>query len=206
MGGYERGEALLRQALATARRLGLATIEPLAKQNLGATLAARGELEEAIRVQTEAAEAFASQKDPRLEGYSRVHLALAHAHRGDLEEAARHAELAARGGIEPVMVGARAALARIALVRGDLGAALAHASAATELLTRLGTIEDFDVLSRITVADVLEATGDAAGARKALTRARDIVETRAKKLKKPELSRSFCEAVSENREALRRGR
>ncbi len=206
VGGYERAEALLRQALATAKRLSLATIGPLAKQNLGSTLAARGELDEAIRVQAEAAEAFAEQKDPRLEGYSRVHLALAHAHRGDLEEAARHAELAVRGGIDPVMVGASAALARIALVRGDLDAALAHAKRATDILTRLGTVEDFDILSRITVADVLEAAGDAAGARKALTRARDIVEARASKLKNPEIVQSFRERVSENREALRRGR
>lgn len=206
VGGYERAEALLRRALATAKRLGLATIGPLAKQNLGATLAARGDLEQAIAVQTEAADTFAELKDPRLEGYSRVHLALAYAHRGDLEEASRHAEMAIRGGIEPVQVGARAALARVSLVRGHLDEALEHAKRASEMLTRLGTVEDFDILSRITVADVLEASGDAAGAKKALTRARDIVEARASKLKNPEIFASFRDGVSENREALRRGK
>jgi tetratricopeptide (TPR) repeat protein len=204
VGGYERAEALLRRALATAKRLGLATIGPLAKQNLGAALAARGEIDEAIAVQTEAAEAFAAQKDPRLEGYSRVHLAFAHAQRGDLEEAARNAEIAVRGGIEPVQVGARAALARIALVRGDLAGALEHAREASEVLSRLGTVEEFDILSRITFADVLEAAGQTEQAKKAIGRARDIVEARAAKLKNPEVLQSFRERVPENREVLSR--
>ncbi|NUO48122.1 MAG: protein kinase, partial [Polyangiaceae bacterium] len=66
VGNYERAEALLRRALATAKRLGLATIGPLAKQNLGAALFAKGELDESIAVQTEAADTFAEQHDPRL--------------------------------------------------------------------------------------------------------------------------------------------
>jgi tetratricopeptide (TPR) repeat protein len=206
VGGYERAEALLRRALATAKRLGLATIGPLAKQNLGAALYAKGELDEAIAVQTEAADTFAEQHDPRLEGYSRVHLAFAYAARGDLEEAERHAQIAVRGGVEPVAVGARAALARIALVRGDVPGALEHARIAKEILERLGTVEEFDVLARITVADALEASGDAAGAKKAITRAKEIIQARASKLKNPEVLRSFRERVPENREALSRMR
>ncbi|NUO53643.1 MAG: serine/threonine-protein kinase PknK, partial [Polyangiaceae bacterium] len=163
-------------------------------------------LDESIAVQTEAADTFAEQHDPRLEGYSRVHLALAYAARGDLEEAERHAQIAERGGVEPVLVGARAALARIALVRGNVPGALEYARTAKEILDRLGTVEEFDVLSRITVADVLEASGDAAGAKKAIARAREIIQARAAKLKNPEVLKSFRERVPENREALSRMR
>ncbi|MBL8743090.1 MAG: AAA family ATPase, partial [Myxococcales bacterium] len=141
LGEHERAEEVLRATLATAQRLGLATIEPLAMQNLGMVLARRGELSEAAALQMEAVERFDARKDPRLAGASRLHLAMALLGQGDRDRAREEAERVLGSGFEPLHVGAWAVISMLELRRGNVEAALAAGRSAVELLGRLGSVE-----------------------------------------------------------------
>ena len=163
---------MLRATLATAQRLGLATIEPLAMQNLGMVLARRGELAEAAALQAAAIVQFDARKDPRLAGASRLHLALARLAQGEREPAREEAERVLASGFEPLHVGAWAVLSMVELRSGNVERSLAAGRSAVELLTRLGSVEEFELSARIALAEALYANGNKNEAREALEGAR----------------------------------
>jgi len=198
LGAHERAEEVLRATLSTARRLGLATIEPLALQNLGLVLARRGLFPEAAALQLDAAERFEARKDPRLAGSSRLHLALAHLAQGDAAAARGESEGVLMSSFEPLHVGAWAVLSMVNLRNGDLEAALGHARKAMNILERLGSIEEFELTARLALAEALYAMGEADQAMHALDGARGRIAGQVAKLSDPAMKKSFLERIPEH--------
>lgn len=198
LGDLERAAAILREALAVATRLGLGTIRPLVLQNLGIALAWSGRHEEALQAQSEAAAAFRAQRDPRLEGASRVHLALLHLDLGDLASVERETRLVIDSGVETIEVGARAALARAHLAGNRPNEALEEARQSIAILDRVKTVEEFEVLARLTLAEALAATNHRAEALEALAIARARIDARLEKVSDATLRRSFVERIPEH--------
>ena len=87
IGAYAEAERALRDALEVGTRLGLHSVVATAKHNLGRALQARGLLDEALAIETEALESFHAQGDRRLEGASRCYLSNILLERGELDAA-----------------------------------------------------------------------------------------------------------------------
>jgi len=203
MGAYAEAEEALRRAHASAERMGLGTVAPLALHNLGAVLHALGRLDEARAVELTAVVAFERARDPRLEAASRIYLACILVTRGDLPGAeleARHAA-EAPGSPPPLRAGALAALALVLLRTGRVPEALAASVQAHTTLTTLGSVEDFETLIRLTHAEALFASGDLVAAQAAIVDARARILTRAARLGEPARTR-FLTAVPDNARCL----
>jgi tetratricopeptide (TPR) repeat protein len=95
LGDFGRAEAALRHALGAADRMGLHDLTAAVLHNLGRVLGLRGDLAEALRLETRAAESFREQGDPRLEGVARTYLAEILIASGDFEGAENEAVSAA---------------------------------------------------------------------------------------------------------------
>jgi tetratricopeptide (TPR) repeat protein len=203
MGAYAEAEEALRRAHASAVRMSLGTIVPLALHNLGGVLHWLGRVDEARTVETEAVLAFERAKDPRLEGASRIYLSRILVTAGDLAGAASEARRTAEAPASPppLRAGALAALAQALLLAGGVPEALAAASEAHKTLAALGSIEDFEPLIRLVHAETLFASGDHDAARAAIVDARGRILTRASRLGEPARAR-FLEAVPDNARCL----
>ena len=199
LGNFAEAEDALRRAHATASRLGLGTIAPLALHNLGGVLQQVGRLEEARHAEEAAVRAFAAAGDPRLEGASRVYLSrilLAMEDARGAEAEARHvAENAASPA--PLRAGALAAQSRALRAQGLLEGAVATAAAAREALTTLGAVEDFEALIGFAHAEALFAIGDHEGAKAAIADACRRILARAALLREATRAR-FLEVVPDN--------
>jgi len=149
-------------------------------------------------VQERAILLFQAHKDPRLEGSSRVHLALARLAKGEPALAATEAQRVIQGGVPTVEVGARAALARAHLARGDLREALDEANRAATALERIGSVEEFEIVARLTLAEAMEANGDREGALAALSRARERVIARRDKVRDATFRASVISGIPEH--------
>ena len=204
LGDHDDAEAKLRDALASAQRMGLANVVAYSKNNLGLTLARKGAIDDARRIETEAIASFAAQGDGRLEHSSRVYLAQILRLGGDLLGAEREATAA----IEffrvatPLRAFALAVLAEVALAAGDMPRAYTAAIEARELLQELGHLEEGEALVRVVHAEALRARGDMEGSRAAIEEARRELLQRAEKIKDETRRRSFLERVPENARTL----
>ncbi len=183
LGALERAEATLREALDISVRLGLESVRALTLQNLGTALAWQGRHAEALDIQTQAAALFARHHDPRLEGTSRVHIALLEIARGNLEAAEREAIAVLASGVEPLEIGARAVLARVHLARGAIERALEEAEVGAVVLDRLGSVEEFEITLRLALVEALAANGRHTEGRAALARAHDRVLARRDRIR-----------------------
>lgn len=203
LGLYDRAEDALREALLIGERLGLAYVVGGAKQNLGAILARRGRLAEALAVESEAVASFSGQGE-RFEGRSRVHLSWIHARAGRLEAAAREAELAmARLSSAPPLVNlARAVRADVALAQGEIPRAIALAEAAHDGVESLGRVDVGDAYIHVVCVRARVAAGDGEGARTLIAHAKDRLLARAALITDPDLRETFLTAVAENAETL----
>lgn len=197
LGALERAEEVLRNALVLSHTLGLGTIIPLAKQNLGAVLARLGRLEEARHVQLQAVETFAALRDPRLEGTSRIHLALLDLACGEIARAEETIAPVLESKFESLIVGAHAALSIVHLRRGDAQGSLKSARAAAELLEQLGAVEEFDTLARVMLVEATTACGQYKEAAEAARAARARIDERADRIDDPDMRRSFLERTPE---------
>jgi tetratricopeptide (TPR) repeat protein len=199
LGNFTEAEEALRRAHATAARMGLGTIAPLALHNLGGVLQALGRLDEARAVEEEAVRAFAAARDPRLEGASRVYLSRILLAAGDAPgaeaEARRVAESAASPA--PLRAGAQAACSRALRAQGRVPEALALAAEATRGLAALGAMEDFEALVGFAYAEALFAAGDREAARAAIADACRRILARAARLHEGTRAR-FLSVVPDN--------
>lgn len=198
LGQNERSEQLLSEALRLAQRLSLATVEPLALQNLGNVRARLGSHEEAVALQERALAAFDARKDPRLAAVSSVHLAIIHCDVGRLDASEHFAERVVVGAFEPFRFAGHAARARVLLARGRATEALDEARRANALLDALESVEEFEVFTRLALVEALAATGDDEGSRAALTSVASRIEGWATRISDPALRRSFWGAVPEH--------
>ncbi len=204
VGAFAEAEQVLRDVLPAAQSLGLGQLVASVKHNLGLALTHRGQLAEGLRVEEEAARAFAEQGDRRLEAAARKYLAMNHLAAGRIDDAAREAE-AARSVVLPRTPGhayALALLARVHLAAGRTSEALPAAREAMALLEELKGMDEGEAMVRLAYAEALHAAGEGPRARAALETTRRWLEDRAARISDPARARSFLEDVPENARLL----
>ncbi len=209
LGAYGEAEHVLRGALETAARLGLANVAATARHNLGLTLARLGRFEEAVTIELEAAQAFAGSGNRRMEGAAFEYLALIRLEAGDAAGAEEDARRALERAREPTLLPLNEAeslaiLARTLLAQGRAEEALEAARAGLEGLERLGGIDDGEAIIRLAWAEALSATGALEQAREATRAARERLLHRAGKIVDPRWKESFLANVPENARTLAR--
>ncbi len=202
LGQNDASEQLLREAVRLARRLSLATVEPLALQNLGAVRARLGFWNEAMELQSEALAAFEARKDPRLAGVSSVHLALAALKLGRLEEAEAFADRVIVSAFEPLRFAGYGAKSLLALERGQGERAVELARTANQLLDGLGSVEEFEVMARLALAESLHRCGEVQAALGSLQRSYARMLALAAKIANPQLQHGFLWSVPEHARVL----
>lgn len=200
IGDYAQAERALRDALATAERLGVQQTASVAKQYLGLALARMGSLEQARLVETSALEEFTAYGDQRCAGMARIYLAQILEWWGDLGEAEREA----RGACELLRPAPRtqahalAVLSHVLLAGGRTNEARATSAQALAMLEALGGIDEGEVLLRLVDAQARRQAGDKSSARAAILEARDKLLARAEKIGDTASRQSFLERVPEN--------
>jgi tetratricopeptide (TPR) repeat protein len=204
MGRWPLAELTLRAALASAARLGLPSTAALARHNLGRVLAQRGKLDEARSVEVAAVEAYVALGNRRMEGGSRIYLAGIEQLAGDLAAAEREARRAVEtlSAAPAVRCYALGALARVLLASGRAAEAAEVALEAMRLMDELGAIDAGESLVRLVHAEALAESGDQAGAKRAITAARERLLSRAARIRDRESRDSFLANVAENARTL----
>lgn len=202
MGAYDLVEHAMREAVPYMERMGLVSYAALGRCNLGMALRARGSMDEAIALETEAARAFAAQGDRRMEGASRTNLALILADKGDLEGAVREAreavEMLAQN--SPARAYALATLARVEIARGEPTQALTRAREA--MLAGLGGMEEGESAVLLVHAEALAAAGEPAAACAAIAAARARLQVRARRILDPARRKDFLGKFPDNARTL----
>jgi len=204
LGDFERAEVALRHALAATDRMGLRELAAAVLHNLGRVLGLRGNLDEARRLERQAADSFVEQGEQRLEGVARTYLAeilvAAGDHAAGRAEAERAVELLS---VAPSLrVAALGAVARALLGEGAGEQALAQARQAAAELEALGEIEDGEAAVRLVVIECLDRQGATAEAAAALVRARDWLLLRASRISEPTWRQRFLDDVPQNAKIL----
>jgi serine/threonine protein kinase/tetratricopeptide (TPR) repeat protein len=220
LGLWERAEAVLRDALADAQRLGLAEQEAVVQHNLGKVLALRGDVTAGEQLERQAIESFARHGAPRLEGLARAYLAEIKLLAGASAEAesCANAVLEVSQATPGARVMALAVRACAQLAQGRAQEALASARDAHEQLQALEGIEEGDALVRLAYAECLDATGARPAAIAVVEDACKRLRDRAANIHDPDLRKHFlCDvpvharvlqhatAWSDAREAASRG-
>jgi tetratricopeptide (TPR) repeat protein len=203
LGAFGEAEHALREALAAAERMGLASLATLSRHNLGPVLAHAGRLDEARALEQSAIDACIVQGDKWTEAGSRIYLADILTASGDVDgavvEATKAVELTQ--GTTPLRAWSLATLARLLLMAGR-GADAGHAKEAMDILVTLGGMEEGESRVRLAYAEALEAAGDRAGAAAAVREAVRRLDDRAARIRSPQLRESFLREVAENAQTL----
>jgi LuxR family maltose regulon positive regulatory protein len=138
-GHLDAAELHLREGLAVALRAGPAAQQVACLSQLALVHAMRGELHEALRCATNAADIAVDQDWPSsvLSAGGDLALAWVHYYRNDLGEATRHADQAAAAGVgwPPMTLGVAILRARLQRARGDLAGSLDTVAVARRDLT-----------------------------------------------------------------------
>lgn len=140
----------------------------------------------------------------RLEGGSRIYLAMILALGGDTEgaEAQVRQAIDVLSGHPPARAQALATLARILVLAGRPDDAVAPATEAMELLEAHGGIEEGESLVRLEHAVALNAAGGRFAARRAILAAQERLLERAGRIQDPAWRQSFLTRVPENARTL----
>jgi len=204
IGAWTEAEPELRAAAAVAERMGLAFVLGGVKNNLGLVLARRGQLHEALVVAEESAAFYRTIVNQRMEGQSRVYVAMIHGLAGDLDAAEREARAAVAGlaSIRPTRAHALAQLAQVLLARGREAEANAAAAEASAILDELGGIDEGETLVRLVRAETLALAGEKDAARAALSAAKQRLLSRAAKISDAGWRESFVSSVPDNARTL----
>jgi eukaryotic-like serine/threonine-protein kinase len=204
LGEYDVAEAAIRSALIPAERMGLNVVTLTGKLRLGRVLLQRGALDEARALEEEMIAVFVAGDSRWSESEARSCLAEILLGMGDLEGAAREAELSARMSEKmlPLRCSTLSVLAGVWLARGYPAEALSAAEEASEVLGRLGTLHDGEAKVRLMLAEARFATGAIEQGRRALAEARERLLARAARLRSEALRKSFLERVPENARTL----
>jgi tetratricopeptide (TPR) repeat protein len=206
LGAFGAAETMLLEAIASAERLGLHTVENRGKLHLGQFYSRSLRTEESIRTLAEAAEGFAKQQDPVGEGLARIYRA------GAIHLGRDHATGAAEAmAALPLLEGAppyrAAALGLVALMRIDAGdgkGAYEAGAEGMEILEAYGGTVEGEALIHIGYAEGLRARGDIEGSKKAIRKARERLLARAAMIHTAELRRGFMERLQEHSRILMR--
>lgn len=201
LGAHLDSIELLSPLFADSKRLGLWNVAAVAMSHLSKAHLALGRLTEAEIAAHKAVEAFRQQGDERMEAVSRAYLALvlgASGAHGQAEQEAREA-VAALGSVPTLEPFALAVLARALLGAGRVEGALEPARRA---VASAAVAEEGETLIRLVHAEALEAVGERAGAREAITAAHDRLMARASGIASERWRKSFLEGDPENARTL----
>lgn len=199
LGLYDKAREALESARTAAERMNLEHVVAWADNNLGNVLAL-SDLEEARRVEQRAIDAGIEQKDPRLEGTSRIYMSGILHRAGDAPGAIAQAQRAVEllGNLASLKTVAMAALARAKLAMNDTEAALACAESAMHILETLGGLEEGEALVRLVYAETLYGAGDRDAAKIAIGTAMDRLYTRAGRIGDLAWRVTFLECVPDH--------
>jgi serine/threonine protein kinase/tetratricopeptide (TPR) repeat protein len=202
LGVYDAAEAALRDALATARRLGLVHIVATAKHNLGRALMGMGRLDEAIAVETEAANELTALNDPRLGCAAWRYAAEIELRRHQLDAALVAAERSMNhvDTPRPMHCVNLAITGRVLLAMGRNEEALERAQEAYMLLDSLGSIEEGEAVILLVYIEALLANDR--DATQAIARAHKLVLERAALVRDDVWRKCFLENVPEHARIL----
>ncbi len=203
LGEYEQAEEALSSARAAAVKMNLEHVIAWADNNLGNVLAL-SDPEQARRVEQRAIDAGVEQKDPRLEGTSRIYMSGILHRLGDHVAAAREAELAVvlLANLTSLKTVALAAHARALLGLGQVEPALAAAGEALTHLETLGGLEEGEALVRLVWAEALDAADREEEAKEALQTARDRLYARAARISNVTWRVTFLDRVPDHARTL----
>lgn len=205
LGLYEVAEEQFADVIAEAERLGIGGTAALARQNLGLARGRLGDIAGGLELEQISCREFEAIGNPRLAAASRLYAAFLHLLAGDVQDALEVAEDAATRMVAanaPGLAYARAVQARALLGLGRPAEALEKSGDADDLLAALGVVDEGEAFLRLVHAQALRANGLEAQATRAIIEARQRLMDRAGRISKPELRRSFLEAVPEHRETL----
>jgi tetratricopeptide (TPR) repeat protein len=205
LGANQEAERVLTETLTGARRMGLSHVVAASLHNLGLVYLRQKDLSRAREAEEHALTIFRAQQDRRLEGAALAYLAEIELAAGDFERARALAEssLSILREVAPLIVPhPQAVLASAWMRQGQPHQALELLTSTMAQLEALGTAEAGDALARVAYAEALYATGDVAGARRALSIARERLLSRADRIASADLKRSFLENVPENARTL----
>lgn len=181
VGDAATAEAVLRAAVERCERLGVTQPITYAWVNIGYALAIAGKIDEAREVQSRAAARCKEQGNPRLGGWSRVHLSTLELAAGNRDTAEAEAETAVAllEASPGLCAWAHAAYARALLARGANALALEQAEKGYAILERLGAILQCESLVPLVQAECLAANGRRDDARVVIDKARVRLLARA---------------------------
>jgi len=187
LGAYEEAEKVLREAIASASRLGLQDVAARARLSLGVTLGLLGNTDEASRILRDAAEEFSAFGNRRMHSATCAYLALIRLECGDALGAERHARQALDLAERPTLLRftkalALAVLARVMLAGAHTEEALDAARASMGILEEAGGIDEGESIIRLTYAEALHAVGERDAALAAIRAARDRLHERANRI------------------------
>jgi serine/threonine protein kinase len=199
LGAFSRAERVLRQAISVAEPMKLGFHAPV-KANLGFALLRLGHVEEALAVETDAAQRCLEQGYRRFEAASRIYLAEIHITRGDHAAAIAEAERAevAAAGAPAIRAHALAIHASALLGSGEPEGALARAGEAMRILESLEGVEEGEALIRLVHIRALEACGLGDEARVRTAEAQTRLRVRSERIGDPRYTKSFLQNVPEN--------
>ena len=209
LGLAAQAAATLEAALAIASRLGALSLEAYIHANRGVAQARLGQLDEAVESEQLAFKIAGESGDARLLSACGTYLALICLERGGerdiprAQNAAVAALSAARdASLEEFRALAHMALARVYLARGEHGDALREAREALRRRDRLRGVQEREEEIHWTLIQALVAAARGDEAKRALAKARLLVEEKAARLPDDELRRSFLEGVPANKAIL----
>ena len=204
LGDLARAEEVLRGALASAVRMGLADVRAIILHNLGRVVGLGGDLREAERLERDALAQLEKQDEPRLEGLARTYLAAILTASAQTTEAVAQAERAVTtlDAVPGLRALSLATLAGARAAAGDGGGALEAAHRAFADLEALGTLEEGEAEIRLRYADCLLGAGRVAEAEMVLAAARKQVLERAARIADPTWRERFLRDVAVNSRTL----
>ncbi len=206
LGLFTMAESVLRDAIASAEKLGLVGVANDARLHLGLVFVRTKRRDEAIATTRDAVAGYAMQRDRGGEGRARAYLAAAYQilkeHAAAEEEIVQALPLldqlpAYRAGLLGLMALALAD-------KGDADAAFMAGSEAMRILERLGATVEGESVVRIGYAEGLYAKGDIEGAKEAVAAARDRLLERANRIKNPSFRKNFLGTIQEHLRTLAR--
>jgi tetratricopeptide (TPR) repeat protein len=200
LGAYAEASARLTSALRVAERIGYEQMGNVALHNLGFSRAREGAIDEGLRLERAALEAFARHGEKRMVGLSKAYLAMILLDAGQLEPAEACAREATTdlAGVGPLRHCAGAVLARVLAARGYGREAALVAREPVAFVEAGGRLEEGEALARLAWAEALLAMGDREGAHAAILAARRALLERASHIGDKAYRQSFLERVPEH--------
>lgn len=204
LGMYEEAERSLSEGKKIAERLTLRHTLAAALENLGGVLQRLGRLGEAEDALGDALRLFRAQQNRRMEGHCRKQLGLVLLDRGQADRAFEEIMHASQllSTFPPLVPACLAAGARALAALDRVDDALLMARDAAAMLADQKTVEEGEAFIRLTLAELLDASGDPEAARAAVGAARERLLEKAAKITNAEYKKTFLTNVRENARTL----